>query len=92
MVGKNHGDLIVGDEVISPNGEFVKVLEVHPKDMVDQRITFEDGETVDCHKEHLWKVYDKHSMSDKVVDTQFISDNIKTKCGRNRFHIPKKNI
>lgn len=53
---KNHGDLVVGDEVIAPNGDFVKVTYVHPKGFANRVVKFADGSEVKCHENHLWAV------------------------------------
>lgn len=53
---KNHGDLVAGDEVIAPNGEFVKVIYVHPKGVANRVVKFADGSEVKCHENHLWTI------------------------------------
>ena len=47
---KNHGDLVVGDEVIGLDGKFKKVTHVHPKCMLDRLVTFSNGEKIQCHE------------------------------------------
>lgn len=54
---KKHGDLRVGDEVVSPNGKFVKVLCVHPECNMEYKVQFSNGESIYCHGEHEWCVY-----------------------------------
>ena len=44
---KNHGDLIVGDEVVGLNGEYVKVTHVFPKDHANIRVHFSDHTYID---------------------------------------------
>ena len=56
---KKHGDLIVGDEVIGMNGEFKKVVAVHPKCMLDCLVEFSNGEKIICHENHEWLVHDR---------------------------------
>lgn len=51
---KNHGDLVVGDEVIGLDGKFKKVVYVHPKCMLDRLLTFTNGEKIQCHARHEW--------------------------------------
>ena len=89
---KNHGDLKVGDEVISPNGEFVKVTLVHPKRFADTRITFADGEQIDCHNQHEWQVYDRLARKYKQVEAKYMLDKFKMSNGQNRFLLPKRNV
>lgn len=55
---KNHGDLKVGDEVIGMSGEFKKVIAVHPKCMLDVLVEFTNGEKIQCHENHEWKLID----------------------------------
>jgi superfamily II DNA or RNA helicase len=51
------GDLKVGDYVIGSNGEKTKVLEVHPQPKKELfKITFNDGYSTICCKEHMWTV------------------------------------
>lgn len=66
---KNHGDLVVGDEVIAPNGEFVKVIYVHPKGLANRVVKFADGSEVKCHENHLWVVQDRSSKSERILST-----------------------
>ena len=54
---KNHGDLEVGDEVISPGGAFKKITHVFPKDYADVRVHFTDGTYADVHENHEWVVF-----------------------------------
>ena len=56
---KAHGDLVVGDEVIGIDGEFKKVLAVHPKCMLDREIEFTNGEKIVCHANHEWLIFDR---------------------------------
>lgn len=86
---KKHGDLIVGDEVLSPNGEFIRVNIVHPKRLANVKVTFEDGEEILCHNQHEWCVYDRLARKTKSrVETTYIMQNLKEQSGRNRFYIP----
>lgn len=89
---KNHGDLVVGDEVIAPNGEFVKVTIIHPKRFADTRITFADGEQIDCHNQHEWQVYDRLARKYKQVEAKYMLNKFKMSDGRNRFLLPKRNV
>lgn len=76
---KRHGDLVVGDEVISQDGKFVKVLYVHPKCEMDRVIVLETGEQVVCHHNHEWIVNDRNSKKKNVpVSTADIENSIAT--------------
>lgn len=85
---KNHGDLVVGDEVISPKGEFIKVKIVHPKRYATVKVVFEDGEEILCHNQHEWQVYDREAKKEKQVETNYLIEHLKEKSGRNRFYLP----
>ena len=69
---KNHGNLTVGDEVVAPGGEFVKVLQVHPPYQEDCLVTFSNGERIHCHENHEWLVYDKCRGSERIMETHEI--------------------
>lgn len=53
---KKHGDLIVGDEVLSPTGQFVKVLAVSQEYDMDRKVVFSDGDEIICHHNHEWVI------------------------------------
>ena len=69
---KNHGDLVVGDEVIGLNGEFKKVVAVHPKCRLDVLVEFTNGEAIQCHENHEWLVHDRgrHTDCDYIAETK----------------------
>lgn len=67
---KRHGDLKVGDEVINPDGEYVKVTHVHPKYHTTHTVTISDGSKFDCHFRHEWRVYDRRSGKWRTLETQ----------------------
>ena len=85
---KKHGDLKVGDYVISPKGEFIRVNLVHPKRYANTKVTFEDGEVIYCHNQHEWQVYDRNAQKEKQVETTYLMENLKEKDGRTRFYLP----
>lgn len=84
---KKHGDLVVGDEVISPNGEFVKVLYVHPKGYTNRIVEFFNGDKVECHENHEW-VISEYSGPYKTVETKYIQEKLSNKTN-GRFVLPK---
>lgn len=93
---KNHGDLVVGDEVLSPDGKFVKVQRVFPKDVADVLVTFSNGEKIQCHRNHEWLVHDRSRGEERIVETNaFMRTKIESgtlgKRGhRYRYLIPKR--
>lgn len=72
----NHGDVKVGDKVITPSGRTSNVTDVFPHPQKDiYRFTFDDGRTVDAGLEHLWRVWGRFEGGNwmyKVVDTEHI--------------------
>lgn len=84
---KKHGDLEVGDYVISPSGEFVRVNIVHPKRFANCRVEFEDGEIIYCHNQHEWEMFDRYARKEKHLETNDMIGKLKTSDGHNRFLI-----
>ena len=72
---KKHGDLVVGDYVINQYGEFVKVKSVFPKNYANKRITFTNGEQIDCHENHEWLVYNRFAHKWQIKETKQIEKN-----------------
>lgn len=65
---KNHGDLRVGDYVYAPDGTATAVTYVSPNGPIDLRFTFDDGQTIDAHNEHLWSVQKAGERFERVLD------------------------
>lgn len=94
---KNHGDLVVGDEVISPRGEFVKVTHVFPKNVANVRVHFTDGTYVDVHENHEWVVYNRHRNRFDLLETKEMMEDFETGTPSKRGHryhyqLPCKNF
>lgn len=93
---KNHGDLVVGDEVIGMDGKFKKVIAVHPKCQLDVLVEFTNGETIQCHENHEWLFYDRAKQRETLRETheyeaQKLESGEPGKRGhRYRFQVPKK--
>ena len=63
---KNMGDIKVGDYVIGRNGKPTKVIGVYPhKNWQFYKVTFSDGVSCECGKEHLWAVNSYYQRSGK---------------------------
>lgn len=92
---KRHGDLQVGDEVISMDGEFVKVLHVHPKCEMDRIVVFENGDEVICHHNHEW-IYKgcntrNHTRPRRTASVAEMEERgVKMTDGHSRFTVPEK--
>lgn len=72
------GDLCVNDVVLTPSGDTANVIAVHPQGEKDiYTITFSDGSSTRCCKDHLWTcnvpIYDSmNKTTEQVVSTEFI--------------------
>lgn len=72
---KQHGDLVVGDEVIGRNGEFVKVQHVFPKHAANMEISLTNGEHIKCHENHEWIVnYQGKPNSERIITAKELFD------------------
>lgn len=59
------GDLAVGDLVTCPDGRAAPVTGVYPQGEREiLRVAFEDGRTVECCGDHLWKVWEWSRAND----------------------------
>lgn len=56
---KTMGEINKGDFVLTPKGNFSKVLETYPQETKKDiyRVTFFDGRTADCSLNHLWQIH-----------------------------------
>lgn len=65
-------DIQVGDYVFGKDGRPTKVTAVYNHSNVDMyKITFSDGVSIECCKDHLWEINDQHGK--KVVDTEWFT-------------------
>ena len=79
---KTVGEIKKGDFLFGQDGEKTKVLEIYPQLEKKQvyKITFSDGRTAECCKEHLWTyIYEGHR--DKKYRTESVEDIIKRSNG-----------
>lgn len=95
---KKHGDLIVGDEVVAPNGEFVRVTAVHPKCEMEYVVTFANHERIICHGEHIWTVCNRWNRKTEQLATKDMVGRLEsggTECKRGHrymFSLPHREI
>lgn len=89
---KLHGNLEVGDRVIGADGEFKKVIAVHPPCKMEYRVKFADGEQIDCHGNHEWIVKDRRYKEEQIYETSYMLDKINEKDGHKRFSVANKEI
>lgn len=81
---KKHGDLQVGDYVLNDKGRFVKVLATSPEYPCNCRVTFANGEQIDCHENHEWLVNDRHKNREIVTETKSMIDKVRDDYGDNK--------
>lgn len=65
------GEIQIGDEVIAGDGSATKVVGVYPQGVKSiYRVTFSDGSSTECCKEHLWRTqtYAVDAAVAKVTD------------------------
>lgn len=85
---KKHGDLTIRDRVIGIDGEFKRVLAIHNPCEMEYKVTFSDGESIVCHGNHEWVVYDRHLQREVTYETKFLKENLFEKDGRKRMLLP----
>jgi intein/homing endonuclease len=73
------GDIQVGQVVSTPDGKTAQVLQVHPQGEIDTyRVTFSDGTSTECSKEHLWLTSTKDERDSGRQSVKSLSKIIKT--------------
>ena len=87
------GDVRIGDLILTPDGKAAPVNGVFPQGELDiYRVVFDNGDVVECCKDHLWAVQAKSNWgpcSTKVVSLEHLMEaGIKTPKGRRKFSIP----
>ena len=88
-----HGEIEVGDILLTPNGGTTRVMEVLPKTSVDNCFEFSNGDKIISGDNHLWKFYDTTNNVTRLFETQEIMEQ-PTFIGNTyvaNFKIPYKN-
>ena len=88
-----HGELEVGDYLLTPNRKHTKVVEVHPKCMVDNCFVFSNGDKIISGDNHLWKFHDDKYNIVRLFETQEVMGR-ETNVGKSyvaNFKIPFNN-
>lgn len=89
---KAHGDLTIKDEVIGLDGEFKKILAIHNPCEMEYRVTFSDGESIICHGNHEWRVWDRHRNTYADVETKKIAERVKDNDGHAIYMLPQHEV
>ena len=66
---KTHGALVVGDFVFHPAGRPVEVLGVSAKHAADVCVEFSNGETLYCHENHEWTLWNVARKCYETLET-----------------------
>lgn len=83
-----HGDLEPGDSVFGPDGAPTQIIAVSPhvEEVVPVKLT--NGETICCHLNHEWTVYDRQSRRWRTLETRQIRDRALWSGDRAMFQLP----
>jgi len=100
---KKMGEIKIGDTVISGSGEKCNITGIFPQGVKDvYRITFTDGTSAECCKEHLWKVQTnedrrirpergKTEQSYRIVELKNMIGDLKLSTGENKYSVDYAN-
>jgi superfamily II DNA or RNA helicase len=85
------GDIEVDSIVCTPDGGEARVAAVFPQGVKEVcRITFSNGDSVECCEDHLWKVDAiMDGWQGKIKDTKYLENNLASPSGRPRYKIQK---
>lgn len=89
---KRHGDLKAGDYVFNEFGKPTKVLAVSDKTQSEFVVTFSNKESVECHGNHEWVVYDRAKGEKCVAETKYMASSFKNGSGLFRYRIDAPSI
>lgn len=81
-------DIKVNDTICSPFNKTSRVVGVYPQGNKEvYKITFLDGDSTICCKDHLWEVIQVGSINTQVLPTEELLHNTKTTKGKNRWYV-----
>jgi hypothetical protein len=82
------GDLNVGDKIYGADGKLTNVVGIYPQGIKDiYKITFSDGTSVRCCKEHLWTVETAEGKTFTLQLSDLIDRGILTTRGDYKFFV-----
>lgn len=88
------GELNVGDDVLTPNNNISKILNIYPQGKLDTyEVIFSDNSSTRCSLDHLWGVYDKNKSSkfekyEVLSLLEIMNKGLNNSEGCKRFRIP----
>lgn len=96
---KRMGEIKIGDKVISGSGKQCNVTGVFPQGIKSvYKVSFTDGTSVECCKEHLWRVQtpedrriridrNKTEQTYRVIETQDMFGKLQSSKGENKYSV-----
>ncbi|MGB7157929.1 MAG: replicative DNA helicase [Tepidisphaeraceae bacterium] len=85
---KRMGDLRVGDEIASVDGQPSRVAGIYPQGFRQvYGVTFADGRSTECCAEHLWRVHFRQWEEPRVLSTARVIELLQRKRYRNRLWV-----
>jgi len=68
-----HGKLKVGDFVFGRDGKPKKVIALSEESMSEYDIAFTDGQTIQCHGNHEWVIWNRDKKKEEIVETKWLA-------------------
>jgi len=91
---KRHGELTILDKVIGLDGKFKNIYAIHNPCIMEYEVEFADGEIIQCHGNHEWRVFDRLKAKPFVdIETRAMYETYSIYDGkeRNRYFALSKN-
>ena len=83
-----HGKLKQGDYVFNPSGKPIQVLSESTENQSDFIIITRDGETIRCHGNHEWRVWDRNKKKEVTIETKTMLGDWSEEGVRSRYLLP----
>ena len=82
------GDLRMGDELASVDGQRSRVRAIFPQGIKQiYRVTFSDGRSAECTGDHLWTVHYRDWDAPRTLTTERVAEMLRTVRYRHRLWI-----
>lgn len=85
---KKHGDLTIRDRVVGADGQYKRILQIHPPCEMEYKVTFADGESIICHGNHEWYVHNRRLNKFVTIETKEMAKCYVEKDGHNIYSLP----
>lgn len=83
-----HGKLRPGDIVFHPSGRQIRVLALSEEMQTNAKVFLGNGETIECHLDHEWTVYDRGQHKWRTVETRELVEWSSLEKDRARYQLP----